>query len=62
MRRPDWTYGFFYRAWSRLLHRFNLHHTREIGPIEDGLASVTITRCEWCGLSKRDSNRLPGKS
>jgi len=49
VRRPDWTYGFFYQRWSRLLHRFNLHQTREIGPLEDG---STVIKCEWCGLSQ----------
>lgn len=47
--------GARYRAWSRLLHRFNLHHTRRIGPLvdDDGDAAYVV-RCEWCGLSQRE--------
>ncbi len=44
-----------YRPWARLLHRFNLHHTRQIGPMEDG---AIIHRCDWCGASRKDW--LPG--
>jgi hypothetical protein len=40
-----------YRPWARLLHHFDLHHTRRIGPMEDG---ATIHRCEWCGASRRE--------
>lgn len=36
-----------YRPWARLLHRVNLHHTREYGPLADGRYMI---RCEWCGL------------
>jgi hypothetical protein len=48
MKRPDWTYGWFYRLKSRTLHRFDLHHTRT-SYVEDG---ATVTRCDWCGLSQ----------
>jgi hypothetical protein len=51
MKRPDWTYGFFYRLWSRALHRFNLHHTRRVGPMQDG---AYLHRCEWCGVSRKE--------
>ncbi len=43
-----------YRPWARLLHRFGLHHTRRIGPLESewqGRMDYVI-RCEWCGLSR----------
>ena len=51
MKRPDWTYGFFYQRWSRLLHRFDFHQTRRIGPLEDG---AIVHRCEWCGVSRTE--------
>ncbi len=38
-----------YRAWARLLHRFNLHHSRRCGPMQDGRL---LHRCEWCGMSR----------
>lgn len=38
-----------YRFAMRLMHRFNLHHTRAIGPLEDGR---TLHRCEWCGVHR----------
>jgi hypothetical protein len=41
---------FGYRKWARLLHRFNLHHTRHIGPLEPG--GGFVERCEWCGISR----------
>jgi len=45
-----WWRGFRYRVWSRLLHRFSLHHTRTYGPLEpDG---GYLERCEWCGLHR----------
>jgi hypothetical protein len=40
--------GLRYRTMSRILHYFNLHHTTESGPMDDG---VTLIRCEWCGIS-----------
>jgi hypothetical protein len=43
-----------YRPWARLLHRVSLHHTRRIGPLEDG---AIVHRCEWCGLSRREGPR-----
>lgn len=47
--------GWRYRLWSRLLHRFNLHHTTRIGPLvdEDG-DSAYVIRCEWCGLGRTE--------
>lgn len=42
---------FGYRPWAKLLHHFDLHHTRRIGPMEDG---VIIHRCEWCGVSRTE--------
>jgi hypothetical protein len=42
--------GMPYRVWSRTLHRFNLHHTRVIGPLEPDWSFVE--RCDWCGLSR----------
>jgi hypothetical protein len=42
---------FGYRPWARLLHRLSLHHTRRIGPMEDG---AIIHKCEWCGVSRAD--------
>lgn len=49
-----WNYicGARYRAWARLLHRFNLHHTKRIGPMEDGRF---LHRCEWCGLRRTET-------
>jgi hypothetical protein len=44
--------GYFYRAWSKFIHRFNYHHTRRIGPMEDG---CTIHKCEWCGVSRKET-------
>ena len=44
-------YGTIYGAWSRLIHRFNWHHTRTFGPLEDG---AMVTRCGWCGLERLD--------
>lgn len=52
-------HGLRYRLWARLLHRFNLHHTRLIGPLapDGGL----VERCEWCGLSRSwGRNARPG--
>jgi len=47
-----------YRSWSRLLHRFNLHHARRTGPMEDG---AILNRCEWCGLHAKEwPNGVPG--
>lgn len=43
---------FGYRPWARLLHRFNLHHSRTIGPMEDG---CSLHRCEWCGMSRKET-------
>jgi hypothetical protein len=40
-----------YRPLARLLHRFDLHHTVRMGPLEDG---VTVHRCEWCGVSRTE--------
>lgn len=40
-----------YRPTARLLHRLNLHHTKRIGPMEDG---AVIHKCEWCGVSRVD--------
>lgn len=40
-----------YRPLSRFMHRFGLHHTRRIGPMEDG---AVIHKCEWCGVSRVD--------
>ena len=37
--------GFIYRGWSRLLHRFNLHHTKISHPNGE-----TQDWCHWCGL------------
>jgi hypothetical protein len=46
--KPLYEYrGCVYRTRSRLLHRFNLHHTRS-NIMEDG---ATLTKCDWCGLS-----------
>ena len=44
-----------YRHWARLLHRFNLHHTRTLGPLEPG--GGYFDRCEWCGLSSMVRDR-----
>ena len=44
--------GRAYRFTAKLLHRFDLHHTRRIGPLEDG---VTIHRCDWCGVSRTET-------
>lgn len=51
----NWLRGKRYRAWSRLLHRFNLHHTRRIGPLEDEDGDgVYIIKCDWCGMGGRE--------
>lgn len=49
----SWPYlrGLRYRIWARLLHRFNLHHTRRSGPMEDG---AYLHRCDWCGVSRKE--------
>lgn len=44
-------HGARYRALARLLHRFNLHHTRRSGPMEDG---AYLHRCDWCGLRRTE--------
>ena len=44
-----------YRAFMRWAHRWNWHHTKTIGPLEDGAMQEW---CQWCGL--RDSNRPAG--
>lgn len=36
-----------YRSWARLLHRFDLHHTRS-HMIDD----TVLTKCDWCGLAQ----------
>lgn len=36
-----------YRPFQRLIHRYNWHHTRVIGPLDDGSIQHW---CEWCGL------------
>lgn len=41
-------HGLLYRARSRLLHRFSLHHTRA-HHMDDG---TTLHRCDWCGMSR----------
>ena len=41
--------GWVYRSVKRLMHRFDLHHTKRIGPLDDGR---TVHRCEWCGVSR----------
>lgn len=43
--------GEIYRVKSRLLHRFNLHHTRRLGPMPDG---VYLHRCDWCGMTRKE--------
>ena len=49
-RRAVTLRGRFYRAKSRLMHRFNLHHTRRIGPLEPH--GGMVEKCDWCGLSR----------
>lgn len=39
-------YGRIYRLVSKLLHRFNLHYMRPMGPFEDGSRQLW---CKWCG-------------
>lgn len=43
--------GWVYRSLTRLMHRFNLHHSRRSGPMEDG---VYLHRCEWCGMRRTE--------
>lgn len=38
---------YLYRHLMRFAHRHNWHHTRKIGPFEDGSTQLW---CEWCGL------------
>ena len=45
-------YGWFYRAFMRLAHRFEWHHATISGPFEDGKSQRW---CRWCGL--RESYR-----
>jgi hypothetical protein len=40
-------YRFFYRTVMRFAHRYNWHHTTDIGPLDDG---STQKWCTWCGL------------
>jgi hypothetical protein len=50
-----------YRSWQRLLHRFHLHHTRTMGPLQPG--GGYVERCNWCGISRgwgRDDEKVPG--
>jgi hypothetical protein len=51
MTRPDWTYGLRYRTVARLLHRFDLHHTRR-SVLPDGRIGH---RCTWCGVSRTET-------
>jgi hypothetical protein len=37
-----------YRPFARFAHRHNWHHTRALGPFDDGAIQH---RCEWCGWS-----------
>ena len=46
IRRYVWS-RFFYRGFSRLIHKFDLHYAPEIGPFEDG---ATQLWCMWCGF------------
>ncbi len=47
--------GLRYRTVARLLHHFDLHHTRRIGPLEDSDGDWVIgRRCEWCGIAGRE--------
>jgi len=51
--------GLLYRIRSRILHRFNFHHTVIIGPLyPDG---GYVERCNWCGISRKffDPPRIP---
>jgi hypothetical protein len=41
---------FIYRHHMRLIHRFNRHWVRRIGPIEPN--GAIFYRCEWCGEHK----------
>lgn len=47
---PDVFYGWFYRRWSTLIHRFGYHHTRTLYPADEQGVRPTL-RCDWCGLS-----------
>jgi hypothetical protein len=49
VREGRW-HGVRYRVTARTLHRLNLHHTRTLGPMDDG---AYLVRCDWCGLSQR---------
>lgn len=48
-------YRFWYRPLSKLLHKFNLHHTRSnpflanISQLSDEYYFVP-TQCDWCGI------------
>lgn len=43
-----WVYShWFYRVHMRFAHRYNWHHTRQLGPFPDGSTQLW---CEWCGL------------
>lgn len=47
-----------YRRRQRLMHRFHLHHTRVIGPLQpDG---GYVEKCDWCGISRSWGRGGPG--
>jgi hypothetical protein len=50
-------FRFGYRPFARLLHRFNLHHTKRIGPLEP--TGDYVHKCEWCGVSRTERTRPP---
>ncbi len=41
-----WRWRMFYSPAQRLMHHFNLHHTRTIR-----IEGDEIVKCDWCGLS-----------
>lgn len=48
--RRAYVYGWFYRRWSILIHRYGYHHTRTLYPADEK-GVTAILKCDWCGLS-----------
>lgn len=43
-------YGWFYRRWSLLIHRYGYHHTRTLYPLGENGVEARLY-CDWCGMS-----------
>jgi hypothetical protein len=50
MRLPDRLHGLRYRAVSRIMHKYNFHHTSK-NLMDDG---TILHWCHWCGMRHRE--------